>query len=550
MMLPRGPRDRSGEEEQYGGLGGAFRDYRADTGRFDHHRERDRGGFGTGYEREREDFRRERDRERDEPSRADGDSNWGASKKPLPSMGGRGYEDDRRGARGYEDDRRRIDRDAPSRADEVDNWGSSKKMLPPAPMDRPGRYGESEGRHSRADETDNWASSKRMPAAASGRESLYRDSFGDADRWSRRDLPREEPPRRPRLVLAPPTRPPPYNDAEMNPQPPSSVGISDSLPPPRPKPKPNPFGSARPREEILAEKGQDWRRIDTEYEVKERDSRPSSSHSSRADTLEVSAEVAVKPKRKVNPFGDARPREVLLEEKGKDWRKMEFELEHRAVDRPETEEEIRLMEQIKTLVELSKEEDKVGPTKVNGVVSEEEVDGDGSRKLSLKEEIRIKETQLEQLIRTLDDKVRFSQRAGERPGSRSGRGERPGSRSGRADSRAFDSSDRPGSRSGHGEEPMERPWSRVGHVEGGRHLETLERAGSWTGHNESWRNTGFSERPVSRSGGSEYGRNPGSSESPGLHMQVGGVVEYAQYETGADIWTRSNEEVGYDTRES
>ena len=41
----------------------------------------------------------------------------------------------------------------------------------------------------------------------------------------------------------------------------------------------------------------------------------------------------VKSRPKVNPFGDAKPREVLLEEQGKDWRKLDRELEHRGVDR-------------------------------------------------------------------------------------------------------------------------------------------------------------------------------------------------------------------------
>jgi hypothetical protein len=36
---------------------------------------------------------------------------------------------------------------------------------------------------------------------------------------------------------------------------------------------------------------------------------------------------------KVNPFGDAKPREVILQEKGKDWRKIDLELEHRRIDR-------------------------------------------------------------------------------------------------------------------------------------------------------------------------------------------------------------------------
>ena len=44
-------------------------------------------------------------------------------------------------------------------------------------------------------------------------------------------------------------------------------------------------------------------------------------------------DAAAKPRPKVNPFGDAKPREVLLEEKGLDWRKIDLDLEHRRVDR-------------------------------------------------------------------------------------------------------------------------------------------------------------------------------------------------------------------------
>lgn len=41
----------------------------------------------------------------------------------------------------------------------------------------------------------------------------------------------------------------------------------------------------------------------------------------------------VKSRPKVNPFGDAKPREAVLGERGMDWRKIDLELEHRSVDR-------------------------------------------------------------------------------------------------------------------------------------------------------------------------------------------------------------------------
>ena len=94
-----------------------------------------------------------------------------------------------------------------------------------------------------------------------------------------------------------------------------------------------------PREQVLAEKGLDWKKLDSEIEAKKgssqtsaQSSRPSSSQSNRSESLASNNNVE-KRRPKVNPFGDAKPREVLLEEQGKDWRKMDSELEHRSVDR-------------------------------------------------------------------------------------------------------------------------------------------------------------------------------------------------------------------------
>ena len=49
---------------------------------------------------------------------------------------------------------------------------------------------------------------------------------------------------------------------------------------------------------------------------------------------EPASEIA-KPESKprANPFGAARPREVLLQERGQDWRKIDMQLEIRAVER-------------------------------------------------------------------------------------------------------------------------------------------------------------------------------------------------------------------------
>lgn len=224
----------------------------------------------------------------------------------------------------------------PSRADEVDNWGSMKKTLTstlPMESGRQDRYEALGGRGgaSRADEMDNWAAGKKpLPSRQSGFGSGFRDSApSDSDRWGRgagSQLPPNGDRERPRLVLEP-----------------RKADTAGAPPEPAKTTKPNPFGAARPREEVLAEKGMDWRRLEAEIETKKtsrptssQSSRPSSAHSSRAQspTRPVGvAETVVKPRQKVNPFGDAKPREIILQEQGKDWKKIDFELEHRGVDR-------------------------------------------------------------------------------------------------------------------------------------------------------------------------------------------------------------------------
>ncbi|CAN0925462.1 Eukaryotic translation initiation factor 4B2, partial [Linum grandiflorum] len=129
----------------------------------------------------------------------------------------------------------------------------------------------------------------------------FRNSGPEPDRWTRGGGDREVESERRRLVLNPPK----VGDG----------GVSEQI---QVTNKPNPFGAARPREEILAEKGLDWRKLETEIETKKSpSSRPTSASSSRPSSVPAvrsdAVENVVTPVRpKVNPFGDAKPREVLL----------------------------------------------------------------------------------------------------------------------------------------------------------------------------------------------------------------------------------------------
>lgn len=409
LRLPTGPKERSAEEMQFNRLGGGFSSYG--------------GGGGRGRDREG----------------ASGDGSWGAGRR---SYGG--FDDERRAPSS------RVSEFEPSRADEVDNWASVKKSLPSFDSGRQNqnqnRYGGSGGGggfgggESKADGVDNWAVGKKpLPVRSYGGS---RDSGMEPDRWARgsavepdrwaRGAPRdtEQQQQRPRLVLDPRK-----GDGSVNESPVVKTN------------KPNPFGAARPREEVLAEKGYDWKKLDSEIEAK-KTSRPTSSHSSRPSSAQSNRsegqDGALKPRPKVNPFGDAKPREVLLSERGKDWRKMDLELEHRAVDRPETMEEKLLKEEIDNLKKQLEKE----PT-VNS--NEESADGAGGDQTGTRAMLLEKERELELLIRDLDDKVRFGQKAVERPGSSAGKtagfSDRPPSRSGSfEDSRSVDFTDRPRSR--------------------------------------------------------------------------------------------------------
>ncbi|CAA0833136.1 eukaryotic translation initiation factor 4B1 [Striga hermonthica] len=435
LRLPTGPKERSLDEMQHGRLGGGFSNYGPRPGY---------GGPNTGRPRE-----------------YDGRRSYG-------------FEDDNR--RGPPPESRVSDLNQPSRADEVDNWASMKKQTLPDYNSRQDRHGGSysslgggggPGAGSRADEVDNWASVKKhFPQAQQARSSGFGSGFprSETDRWTRNE----------------------QRSAVDTPKTEIDVGPKVD--------KPNPFGMARPREEVLAEKGLDWKKLDLEIEGKKQSSvsggsRPTSSHSSRPGSQQSSrsdlpvalgGEGVVKEKPKVNPFGNAKPREVLLEEKGLDWKKLDLELEHRRVERPETEEEKNLREEIEHLkTELLKETVEDQTTTLNL--------------------IHQKENDLELLVRQLDNKVRYSQKIFERkssgPFTGSGFNNRPPSRPGSQDEqRRFGSLDRPPSGHGKFEEPN-RPPSEPGLYENFR-----ERPPSRQGAYEEPR-FGFADRPRSRHGG-------------------------------------------------
>ncbi|KAK0573427.1 hypothetical protein LWI29_007894 [Acer saccharum] len=407
LRLPTGPKERSAEEMQHGRIGGGF----------------------SSYGRPQRPMR-------------DGDDSWGGGNRR--SYGGFDDEQPRRGSSS-----RASEMDQPSRADEVDNWAMNKKpfqSLQSQDSGRQNRYGGlgsgGGGGFSRADEVDNWATGKKpIPTRSSTFGSGFRNSGPEPDRWTRggggggggggfRD-------ERTRLNLDPPK-----SDFGAN----ETVTVKTD--------RPNPFGAARPREQVLAEKGLDWKKLEMDIENKRASSRPTSSHSSRPSSAQSSRsesqglqglENVVKPSRpKVNPFGDAKPREVLLEERGQDWRKIDLQLENRRIDRPESEEEKRMKEEIEHLKEQFKKEISTNANMESPQVS----DGDPP---SLQDIILHKEQELETLIRDLDSKVRFGQKPTERPGSGAGRGaafpERPPSQSGSfGESRSMEFMDRPRSR--------------------------------------------------------------------------------------------------------
>ncbi|KAI5054634.1 hypothetical protein GOP47_0029779 [Adiantum capillus-veneris] len=357
MALPTGPRDRSGEEEPHGGLGGGFRDYggyrgegrdrdygRDREGGFGSRRSDREGGFGKGG------FTGDRDGP-EEPSRADIADDWGASKKSAPPSRGR-----------YEGGGRFDDREFPSKADDDSHWGASKKFVPAPPANgasrRVSKYDFSSARNGApldSSDSESWAASKKAVSSGGYNVTGQRDrdfwnarekDGMDSDTWARREADRAT--ERPRLVLQPRSQ------------------RSDSSPPP-------------PSKE------------DTE-------NRPPSS--------ELPPEQPSKP-HKVNPFGEAKPREVILEEKGMNWKKLDAKLELKASDRGDGLE-LALKDEIKEL------QDALKLAEADGANEEENSEGVAE----LKEQLLQKEGELEQLRATSSDKSGEFWGGADRAGSR------------------------------------------------------------------------------------------------------------------------------------
>ncbi|XP_051122047.1 eukaryotic translation initiation factor 4B1-like [Andrographis paniculata] len=473
LRLPTGPKERSADEMQYGRLGGGFSNYGTRPGS---------GGPNQGRPRE-----------------YDGRRSYG-------------FQDEDR--RGGPPQSRVSELNQPSRADGVDNWASMKRQTMPeynSAQGRPGpRYaslgggGGAAGVASRADEVDNWASAKKpITQPQQPRSSSFGSGFSrpEPDRWTRGEQ---------RLVLDPPKS--------------EGDGVVKVN-------KPNPFGAARPREDVLAEKGLDWKKLDLEIEEKKQSvsggSRPQSSHSSRpasshsqsgkseAVAAPGAGEDEVKQKPKVNPFGNAKPREVLLEEKGLDWKKIDLELEHRRVERPETDEEKKLKEEIEELKKQLQETSGNDQTAVGDLILQ-------------------KEQELETLVRELNDKVRYSQKH-ERPGSGAGR---VGSFNERVPSRSpsmTGSYDDP--RSGY----PERPRSRPGRYEDPRGVSS-ERPPSRGGGGYGDPRAGYGDRPPSRPGSYEDPRGGFNQGSYPDSSRGGDYNERPRSRGGANSWARAGDE--------
>ncbi|KAK6916686.1 Plant specific eukaryotic initiation factor 4B [Dillenia turbinata] len=236
LVLPTGPRQRTAEELDRSRLGGGFKNYGGGN-RYGNNEDSGNPRWGSRVSDENKRGGGFRDLNRDNgPSRADEVDDWGAMKK---SSSGLGFERRERGWFG----------NSQTRADESDNWVSNK---PPS-------FGGFEGRRERSGFGFDGHRERR-----SAFDSYNRDSSNgvDSDNWMKK---KEESngngsnggsvSARPKLVLQPRTLP--VNNG--------SNGSNESASVVKPKGS-NPFGEARPREEVLAEKGQDWKKIDEQLE--------------------------------------------------------------------------------------------------------------------------------------------------------------------------------------------------------------------------------------------------------------------------------------------
>ncbi|XAR72730.1 hypothetical protein NMG60_11019467 [Bertholletia excelsa] len=278
-MLPTGPRERTAEELDRSRLGGGFRS-------FDRNRYGDESSNSRwGSSRVSSDEPRRQNREL-APSRADGADDWGASKKAVSSERrerGRFFGSDPRAdeseswvlnksfvpseGRRFENPReRRVGFESNGGADS-DNWVKKKEEERGKFAANAGGFDSLRERRGGFDsnggaDSDTWLKKKeeeRGKFAANGgafdslrerRGGFDSNSGADSDNWGKK---REEGSGagRPRLNLQPRT-----------------LSVEQNGPVTSVKPKgSNPFGAARPREEVLREKGQDWKEIEEKLET-------------------------------------------------------------------------------------------------------------------------------------------------------------------------------------------------------------------------------------------------------------------------------------------
>ncbi|XP_071716058.1 eukaryotic translation initiation factor 4B3-like isoform X2 [Rutidosis leptorrhynchoides] len=254
LMLPTGPRQRTAEEMDRTRLGNGFRSYGGGGDRSNS--ESSRWGQGRSNGNGDDDGRRP-SREPLGPSRADETDDWGAAKKST------GFERRERSGGFFEGSN--------SRADDSDSWASNKTGFKVegrrggSGFDRERRVGMGFESNGEADSSDNWGRKKDVEVrkfGGGGTGSAFdslRDRRGggggggdsDADVWGRK---REE------VVGGGGSRP------KLNLQP-RKVAVVGEVETVKVTKGANPFGDARPREEVLKEKGEDWKEIDEKLEA-------------------------------------------------------------------------------------------------------------------------------------------------------------------------------------------------------------------------------------------------------------------------------------------
>ncbi|VVB09619.1 unnamed protein product [Arabis nemorensis] len=313
VSLPTGPRERSAEElDRSKGFRSYGSDSRWGSSRVSEDGERRSGGFN-----------RDRESVRDSgPSRADENDNWAAAKKPIVGNGN-GYERRERSGGFFE---------SQSKADEVDSWVSTKPS-------EPRRFVSSNGGGG-----DRFEKRGSFESLSRNRDSQF-GGGSDSDSWGRR---REESAgengaaplsggSRPRLVLQPRTLPVPV--VEVRPESPVNVRPESPVTVPVERPRgANPFGNARPREEVLAEKGQDWKEIEEKLE---------------ADKLkDIAAAIEKSPGKMGFGLGNGRKDEHTE----RSWRKSSEQSEEGAKKEEPQEEEPPVEEEAPKAEEANKEE--------------------------------------------------------------------------------------------------------------------------------------------------------------------------------------------------